>query len=251
MASSASQPPASRADLSVVVLCYRTGEDARTVAANIASALLASGIASYQLVLVGNYQEGTADPTPAVVRDLAAHDPRIVCSAVAKRGMMGWDMRSGLDLAGGAAVAIIDGDGQVLVEDLVRVYRELVRGGFDLVKAARIHRADGPLRKGISIVFNALFRLLFPGLGVRDVNAKPKVMTRAAYERLALTSDDWFVDAEIMIQARRLGLRIGEVETDFLALSGRRSFINLRTVLEFLRNLARYRLRERRRGGRA
>ena len=110
-----------------------------------------------------------------------------------------------------------------------------------------MHRGDGLTRRLISLVFNALFRLLFPGLRVRDVNAKPKIMTRAAYERLELESDDWFIDAEIMIQARRLGLRIGEVETDFLALTGRRSFINLRTLLEFLANLTRYRLREIRR----
>lgn len=246
-----SMAQASRPDLSVVVLCYRTGEAARQVAASIARALVERGIANYQLVLVGNYVAGTGDPTPEVVRELAAHDPRIACSAVPKRGMMGWDMRSGLALATGASVAVIDGDGQVLAEDLVRVYRELERGGFDLVKAARVHRGDGPARKLISLVFNAIFHLLFPGLRVRDVNAKPKIMTRAAYERLELESDDWFVDAEIMIQARRLGLRIGEVETDFLALTGRRSFINLRTLLEFLRNLTRYRVRELRRRKRA
>jgi glycosyltransferase involved in cell wall biosynthesis len=236
---------ASRPELSVVVLCYRAGNRARQVATGIASALLADGITNYQLVLVGNYTAGTVDPTPEVVRELAAHDPRIVCSAVAKRGMMGWDMRTGLKLAAGDRVAVIDGDGQVLAADLVRAVRALERGGYDLVKAARVHRDDGLTRKSISLVFNALFHLLFPGLPVRDVNAKPKVMTRAAYERLELESDDWFIDAEIMIQARRLGLRIGEVETEFLALRGRRSFINLATLFEFLGNLARFRLRER------
>jgi glycosyltransferase involved in cell wall biosynthesis len=239
--------PASRPDLSVVVLCYRAGERARQVAASIAATLMQCGIRSYQLVLVGNYVEGAADATPEVVRELAARDPRIVCSAVAKRGMMGWDARSGFELAEGRCLALIDGDGQVMVEDLVRVYREIGRGGFDIVKACRVHRGDGLARKWISLIFNALFQILFPGPRVRDVNAKPKVMTRAAYERLDLESDDWFIDAEIMIQARRLGLRIGEVETDFLALTGRRSFINLRTLLEFLGNLARYRLRQPRR----
>jgi glycosyltransferase involved in cell wall biosynthesis len=237
----------SRPDLSVVVLCYRAGERAREVAASIASALVHGGITSYQLVLVGNYDEGSHDLTPEVVRELAAHDTRIVCSAVAKRGMMGWDMRTGLELAEGGCVAVIDGDGQILAADLVRVFRELRRGGYDLVKASRVHRGDGLTRRVISLVFNTLFHLLFPGLRVRDVNAKPKIMTRAAYERLELEADDWFIDAEIMIQARRLGLRIGEVETDFLALTGRPSFINLRTLLEFLANLARYRLRELRR----
>jgi glycosyltransferase involved in cell wall biosynthesis len=241
------EAPASRPDLSVVVLCYRAGQRARQVAAEIASVLARSGVMRYQLVLVANYTAGTSDPTPEVVRELAAHDPRIVYSATVKRGMMGWDMRTGLALVEGDCLAVIDGDGQVRAEDLLRAFAMLKRGGYDLVKACRVHRADGLTRKLISLVFNKLFHLLFPGLPLRDVNAKPKVMTRAAFERLELESDDWFIDAEIMIQARRLGLRIGEVETEFLALSGRRSFINLRTVLQFLCNLARYRVRELRR----
>ena len=76
------------------------------------------------------------------------------------------------------------------------------------------------------------------------MNSKPKILTREAYARMDLTSDDWFIDAEIMIQARRLGLKVGEVPTGFLGLTGRRSFISMSAIFEFLANLARYRLRE-------
>ena len=234
-------------DLSVVVLCYRSGDGARSCAERIGKVLAEAGIDNYQLVLVGNYVAGSGDTTPDVVRELAASDPRIVCSAVAKQGMMGWDMRSGLSLATGACLAVIDGDGQVLVEDLVRIYRLLRDQGLDLAKTYRTRRGDGLKRKLFSLVFNGLFHFLFPGLAVRDVNAKPKILTRAAYERLALQADDWFIDAEILIQARRLGFRIGEIETEFLGLTGRRSFISMAAVVEFLRNLWRYRLRELRR----
>jgi len=236
-----------RPDLSVVVLCYRSGSAARSCAARIGQVLRKAGIDNYQLVLVGNYAAGSDDTTPDVVRGLAAGDSRIVCSAVAKQGMMGWDMRSGLSLATGEHLAVIDGDGQVLVEDLVRIYRLLCEQGLDLAKTYRSRRGDGLRRKLFSLVFNGLFHLLFPRLSVRDVNAKPKILTRSAYERLTLQSDDWFIDAEILIQASRLGFRIGEIETEFLGLTGRRSFISLAAVIEFLRNLFRYRLLELRR----
>ena len=236
-------------DLSVVVLCYRSGDAARSSAARIGKVLLDAGIDNYQLVLVGNYVAGSGDTTPDVVRELAAGDPRIVCSAVEKQGMMGWDMCSGLSLATGERLAIIDGDGQVLVEDLVRVYRLLREQGLDLAKTYRTRRGDGLKRKLFSLVFNGLFHVLFPGLAVQDVNAKPKILTRSAYKRLNLRSDDWFIDAEILIQARRLGFRIGEIETEFLGLTGRRSFITMAAVVEFLRNLMRYRLQELRRRG--
>jgi glycosyltransferase involved in cell wall biosynthesis len=236
-------------DLSAVVLCYRSGGAARSCAARIGQVLLDAGMDDYQLVLVGNYVAGSGDTTPDVVRELAAGDPRIVCSAVEKQGMMGWDMRSGLALATGEHLAVIDGDGQVLVEDLVWIYRLLREQELDLAKTYRTRRGDGLKRKLFSLVFNGLFHVLFPGLAVRDVNAKPKILTRSAYQRLNLRSDDWFIDAEILIQARRLGFRIGEIETEFLGLTGRRSFIRMAAVVEFLRNLVRYRLRELRRRG--
>jgi glycosyltransferase involved in cell wall biosynthesis len=236
-------------ELSVVVLCYRSGGAARSFAARISKSLLDAGIDNYQLVLVGNYVAGAGDTTPDVVRELAAGDPRIVCSAVVKQGMMGWDLRSGLALATGQYLAVIDGDGQVLVEDLVRVYRLLREQGLDLAKTYRRQRGDGLKRKLFSLVFNGLFRVLFPGLPVRDINAKPKILTRAAFERMTLRSTDWFIDAEIMIQARDLGLRVGETETEFLGLTGRRSFIKLSAVFEFLHNLLRYRILEFRRKG--
>jgi len=47
-----------------------------------------------------------------------------------------------------------------------------------------------------------------------------------------------------MIQARRLKFRIGELETEFLGLDGRSSFVRLSAVAEFVRNLVRYRLLE-------
>jgi glycosyltransferase involved in cell wall biosynthesis len=231
-------------ELSVVVLCYRSGADARSFAARIRCALLEAGIDNYQLVLVGNYVAGSGDTTPDVVREQAAGDPRIVCSAVVKQGMMGWDLRSGLALATGEYLAVIDGDGQVLVEDLVRIYRLLREQGLDLAKTYRMQRGDGFKRKLFSVVFNGLFHILFPGVPARDINSKPKILTRTAFERMTLRSDDWFIDAEIMIQARRLGFRIGETETEFLGLTGRRSFINMAAVFEFLRNLLRYRIRE-------
>lgn len=238
-----------RPELSVVVLCYRSGGAARSFAARLSQALLDAGIEDYQLVLVGNYVTGSGDTTPDVVRELAAGDPRIVCSAVAKQGMMGWDLRSGLALATGKHLAVIDGDGQVLVEDLVRVYRLLREQGLDLAKTYRKQRGDGLKRKLFSLVLNGLFHVLFPGPPVRDVNAKPKILTRAAFERLTLQSNDWFIDAEILIQARRLGFRIGETETEFLGLTGRRSFVKMAAVFEFLRNLVRYRILELRRRG--
>lgn len=231
-------------DLSVVILCYRAEEAVRPFVSRAQSVLREAGIEDYELVLVGNYMEGAQDATPRIVAELAAEDPRIRCVARPKAGMMGWDMRSGLELARGRHIAVIDGDGQMPVEDLVRVYRVIRVDHLDLVKTYRLRRGDGWGRRALSFFYNLLFAILFPGTFSRDVNSKPKILTRRAYESLDLRADDWFIDAEILVQARNHGLLIGEIPTSFDGLSGRQSFVRPAAVLEFLRNLAVYRIRE-------
>jgi glycosyltransferase involved in cell wall biosynthesis len=231
-------------DFSLVVLCYRAGEFAREFAGRAVGVLEAAGIESFELVLVGNYVEGSEDPTPRVVREVAEGDPRIRSIARPKEGMMGWDMRSGLREARGKRIGVIDGDGQMPLSEVGALYDLMCREGYDLVKTFRITRGDGLRRRFISNVYNKLVHLLFPGIQARDMNSKPKILTREAYEKLDLESDDWFIDAEIMIQARRLRLRIGELPTGFLGLTGRRSFVKTGAIVEFFLNLIRYRIRE-------
>jgi hypothetical protein len=79
---------------------------------------------------------------------------------------------------------------------------------------------------------------------VRDVNAKPKMFTRRVYEQLELTSDDWFIDAEIMIKARRFVWKVAEVPTVFYKNLQRQSYVRFGAVFEFIKNLAGARLQE-------
>jgi len=231
-------------DLSVVVLCYRAGESVGSFVEKIQSLFRQEGIVSYELILVGNYFAACQDTTPLVVEEIAANYDNIQCVVKEKQGMMGWDMKSGLSLAKGRYIAVIDGDGQMPVDDLAKVYREIRSTGADLVKTYRLKRGDSLWRKLISSSYNLFFGLLFPGLKARDINSKPKIFTQTAYQKLKLLSDDWFIDAEIMIQARRLRFKIIEIPTVFLGLVGRRSFVGARTVMEFIKNLILYRIKE-------
>ena len=87
-------------------------------------------------------------------------------------------------------------------------------------------------------------QILFPGIVSHDINGKPKIFTRNAYDKLKLVSDDWFIDAEIMIKARRYHFKIGEVETKFHKNSERPSFISLKANIEFLKNIVVWRIKE-------
>ena len=232
-------------EYSIVVLCYGSGDLIPEFVDATINVLLKNTILDYQLILVGNYLESRPDQTPEIVKALEKGNPRIVSVAKKKDGMMGWDMRTGFAAATGKYISVIDGDGQMPVEDLVKVYRKIKNENYDLVKTVRITREDGVWRTVISGVFNILFRLFFPAVRSKDVNSKPKVLTRASYQRLDLKSNDWFIDAEIMIQAGRLGFKVAEVSTYFNASTRNSdSFITFFTILEFVKNLVRFRFTE-------
>jgi len=231
-------------ELSAVVLCYRAQENVRRVVEPLAEELRRSGI-SHELVLVANHRPEEDDRTPAVARELARGRDEVTTLTLEKQGAMGWDMRTGLDAARGAHIVVIDGDAQNPVEDVLRVHRCLGETGADLVKGRRTERGDGLLRRVVSLAYNGLFVVLFGTWGLWDINGKPKGLTREAYEQLELRSDDWFVDAEMVLSARRRGLDIRELPVSFRSNDDRPSFVRPGALLEFLRHMLSYRLRGR------
>lgn len=230
-------------EISVVVLAYRSAGTIEKFVASLADSLERENLL-WEIVLVGNYFEGIGDQTPDVVRKIADKDSRIKALTEIKKGMMGWDMKAGLQAATGKTMVVIDGDGQMPSEDVIRVYKLMREKGLDLAKTYRAKRNDGPYRRLISVVYNILFKILFPGVNAWDMNSKPKVMTKEFYEKINLKSNGWFIDAEIMILARRLGAKIGEIETVFHSMDSRPSFVKPFSILEFLGNLIWYRIKE-------
>ena len=230
-------------EISVVVLAYRSETTITNFVHSLSESLEKEKLL-WEIVLVGNYFEGVGDKTPEVVRGISARDSRIKTVAVIKKGMMGWDMKSGLQAATGRTLAVIDGDGQMPSSDVIRVYQLMKKNGLDFAKTYRAKRNDGSYRRLISVVYNILFKFLFPGINAWDMNSKPKIMTREFYEKMHLESDGWFIDAEIMIFVRRLRAKVGEIETEFLSMDSRPSFVKPLSILEFLGNLFWYRVKE-------
>jgi len=230
-------------DISVVVLCYRSEDYIRAFIAQLEKEL-EEEIIDYELVLVANYEKGSSDRTPEIVKEIAFGKPRMKVISNEKKGKMGWDMRSGLNAAIGSNIAVIDGDGQMPVSDIPLVYRIIISGKYDLVKTYRAKRYDGYYRLVLSFFYNLFFRVLFlPGFPTPDINSKPKVFTREAYSKMKLVSSDWFTDAEIMIEAFRNKLRICHVSTVFYENERRKSMVSMVTIFEFIYNLIYYRLK--------
>ena len=230
-------------EISVVVLAYRSAGTITSFVDSLVESLEKENL-QWEIVLVGNYFEGKGDQTPEVINKIASQNAQIKVVTEIKKGMMGWDMKTGLQAATGKTLAVIDGDGQMPSRDVVRVYNLMKDNELDLAKTYRTKRNDGSYRKLISIVYNILFKIMFPGIKAWDMNSKPKIMKREFYEKINLESNGWFIDAEIMIFARRLDAKIGEIETIFHSIDTRPSFVKPLSILEFLFNLFVYRIRE-------
>jgi dolichol-phosphate mannosyltransferase len=226
-------------ELSAVVLCYRAGDRIGRVIEPLRNDLAGAGI-TYELVLVANFWQGSDDATPDAVKAYDGEDVTIVSRE--KAGGMGWDMRSGLAASSGDFLVVIDGDEQNPVDDVLRMYRLMRHSGVDLMKGLRVARFDGIYRRVISVAYNFLFRAMFGSNGIWDINGKPKGLTRAAYEEMDLRADDWFIDAEIVLEALRNRLRIGEMPVVFRRNDARPSFVRASALLEFARNMVRYRM---------
>jgi len=232
------KPPA----LSVVILCYRSEESIIPFVQEVIEELGAGNISNYELILVANYHAGTLDRTPEIVTTLAESNSKLVPIIYEKnKGMMGWDVCTGLAAAKGDSVALIDGDGQMPPRDIIRLYKVLQSGEFDLVKTYRTKRLDGFRRKLISRSYNILFRIFFPSLSFRDINSKPKIWARKALEMSELKNTGWFIDGEIMLEAHRLNFSVAEIPTVFHENEWRASFVGISTIFELIFSLIQHR----------
>ncbi len=231
-------------ELSLVVPCYNEEACLETTVPALAEAFARAGVA-LELVLVNN---GSTDRTAEIIDRLAARGLPVVKGSVAVNQGQGLGIRAGLDLARGRVVGWISADGQVTPEAVVELYRLLRNQQVPaLAKARRRNRHDGWVRRGVSFLYNALIGALFFPMPSFDINCNPKMMPAEVARRMQLESSDWFLEAETMLKARPLGLEVIELEVLDRPRQGGASHVRSGTVLEFLKNLAAWRLRRRRR----
>ena len=74
-----------------------------------------------------------------------------------------------------------------------------------------------------------------------DINGSPKLVRREHLHAMRLTSKDWFLDAELMIKAHALGIRVHELNVFARQRGSGLSHVRGSTCWEFFRNLLAYR----------
>jgi len=197
-----------------------------------------------ELVAVDN---GSSDETGRIIDELIEEGLPVVKVMLEKNAGYGGGILRGLAECRAPLVGYLHADGQVEPEDVFRLYEVAASlTGPVLVQVNRRFRLDGTKRRFVTYCYNTLINLLFGGLGTTDVNGSPKILRREDVGRMQIESTDWFFDAEMMIKARWLGLKVIEVNVLSQARLGGVSHVNAAARRQFLRNLLRWRLRPQR-----
>lgn len=180
----------------IVIPAYN---EERTIGGVIDS-LLAEG---WENIIVVN--DGSTDRTEEIARAKGA----VVVSHRKNMGL-GGALRSGLAkaLELGADVAVtFDADGQHDARDVRRLVAAAREA--DLVIGRRI-MLGVPLNKRLgNFILNVITRLL--GGPLTDSQSGLRALSRRALERVRITCNRYAVSSEILIRAKRVGLRIAEV----------------------------------------
>ncbi len=174
---------------------------------------MASGeIADYELIVVN---DASRDATPRLADEAAAANPRVKVVHHPVNRKLGGSMKSGFAASTGDVIVYTDADLPFDMRELHKALRLLRQYEADMVSAYRFDRTDEGLTRVIySALYNALVRVLY-GVRVRDVNFAFKVCRSRIFNDISLKSEGSFIDAELVVRAKKLGYSLVQFGVDY------------------------------------
>lgn len=223
-----------RPAISLVLPAYNEADNIERAVRSAAAAGALAG--SYEVVAVDDgSRDATGDRLAALEAELG---PRLHVVRHGRNRGYGAALRSGFAAAEGDLVFYTDSDNQFDLSELAG-FLPLMRE-WDAVLGYRIDRKDARRRLLTSWVFNRLSCALF-GLSVRDLNCSFKLFRREVLRALPLSSDDFFIDTEMVVRLHRGGFRYVERGVTHLPRLAGRSTVRLSDIPRTLAAVARMR----------
>lgn len=218
-------------DLSVVIPFYNEEENIAKVLERVSDILCN---VKHEIIAVNN---GSSDETSQIIDKYTWKNLRKV--SLKKNLGYGHGVTTGFNNATGKYLCWIDGDGQLDPKCILSLYKMAKKKGPAMYKTKRSQRKDGLQRKILSIGYNKLTKLLF-GIDSQDINSCPKLFPRELFEKYPFESKDWFIDTEVMIKAKKMGLKTHEIPVIFNKRTSGSSNVYYITIGEFINNIFRY-----------
>ena len=185
----------------------------------------------YEVIIV---DDGSSDATPRILERLRGDVPALRVVAHPGNEGYGKSLRDAFDAAVKDYVFYTDGDGQFDLGEMLAFLPML--DGVSSVVGYRMGRAEGALRRFVSRSYNLMVRVLF-GLNVRDVDCSFKFLPRGELQALALESDKFFIDTELMVKLQRAGVPVLERGVRHLPREHGRSTVSPTHIFTTLREI--------------
>ncbi|OGZ32150.1 MAG: hypothetical protein A2V69_00030 [Candidatus Portnoybacteria bacterium RBG_13_40_8] len=156
-------------------------------------------------VLVVN--DGSTDSTKELLEKFSSKNRHVrVISFKANRGV-GAALSAIYREAKGEVIFLNAADDQVKMIELFVLLPFII--DHDIIIGHRVNRSDNWFRKITSVLFSLVLRLRF-GVPAKDIDSV-KVYRTSVFKKMKLESRTAFIEAEILIKAKKKGLRIIEV----------------------------------------
>ncbi len=162
-----------------------------------------------QIVIV---DDKSTDGSGAMADELAAKHPEVTVVHHQRNRRLGGSLKSGFAAATKEWVLYIDSDLPIKMDDARNAIP--LTDEADVVIGWRKSRAESWRREVMSRIYNRIIRYGF-GLRVVDVNFSFKLFRRELLDKIILTSEGSFIDAEFLLEAKRAGARIAEIGMDY------------------------------------
>jgi len=161
--------------------------------------------------------DGSRDETAPIVRQFAAHEPRIrLLQNPGNRGK-GYSVRNGMLQALGEIVMFTDADLSAPIEEAEGLFSALAAGADIAIGSRWLERTRQTIRQPLyrqffGRCFNAVTRMIM-GLPFADTQCGFKAFTRAAAQTVfqLQTIERWGFDPEILFIALKRGYKVVEV----------------------------------------
>lgn len=201
--------------------------------------VLEAELADYELIVI---DDGSRDATPEVLSRLSAEHKRMKVVTHEQNRGIGEAVHTGYAHATRDYVCILPADGQVTLQEYVKLFPK-VEAGAELVLARYRQRGevDGLFRMVLS---RGLRVMMLATLGVDRQIDGVFVFRRRLLERFPLTTRSFFVNLELPIRGLREGVRVEEEEIEvFPRISGRSKVLRWDRIQQVAGDVARLRLR--------
>jgi glycosyltransferase involved in cell wall biosynthesis len=203
-------PEEKRYSISVFLPAYNEEENIEEAVMNTARVL--SEISDDWEVIV--VDDASRDRTAEIIDRLAAEIPQVRAIHHEVNTRLGGALRTGFANSTKDLVFYTDADNPIEMNDLK--WAVPLMDGVDFITGYRLNRDEPIHRKVYSRCYNWLIRLLF-GLKVRDVNFSFKLLKQDVLKKCTLRSQGSFIDAELLVEARKYGFKIKEVGVRYFA----------------------------------